>query len=140
MNTLLIRSRTLGCRPTVWYYRDKIHNNWCVLCLQRAARQDDSTVPARDLSPFLGRRCQMMVQCTACGGTHVHEGTLAATGRPGELLVDGRSFPLTAIRALVTVSTPDAEPEPTISRGLYNLAWLSGIALAALTALRLAGF
>ncbi len=94
---------------------------------------------ACDLSPYLGRRCQMMVHCTACGGTQVHEGTLAATGRPGELLVDGRLFPLTAIRALVTVSTPDADPEPTISRGLYNLIWLSGIALTALTALRLAG-
>ena len=96
-------------------------------------------MPACDLSSYLGRRCQMMVHCTACGGTHVHEGTLATTGRPGELLVDGRAFPLSAIRALVMVSTPDAEPEPTISRGLYNLVWLSGIALAALTALRLSG-
>ena len=97
--------------------------------------QDDNIVQTTDLAPFLGRRCQLMVQCTACGRTHVHEGTLGAARRPGELQIAGRTYEVTQVRALV-LAPSDGDAATAVSRSLFNLALFAGLGLALLTAVR----
>lgn len=89
-----------------------------------------------DLAPYLGRRCQVMVQCAACGRTHVHEGTLGAAQRPGELEIAGRNYDVTQVRALVLVPCDGEVATALISRPLVNLALLSGLGLALLALVR----
>lgn len=74
-----------------------------------------------------------MVQCPACGGTHVHEGTVSLASLPGEIQVDGHTYAVGQVRAALALSEPD---KATISRRTYDLVLLSGVALAALSALR----
>ena len=89
-----------------------------------------------DLTPYLGRRCQLMVQCAACGRTHVHEGTLGAASRPGELQIAGRTYEVTQVRALVLAPCEGDASSTLVSRPLFGLALFSGLGLALLTALR----
>ena len=98
--------------------------------------QDDNTVQTLDLAPYLGRRCQMMVQCAACGRTHVHEGTLGTAPRPGELEIAGRNYDVTQVRALVLAPSDGEATTALVSRPLFNLALLSGLALALFTVVR----
>jgi hypothetical protein len=86
-----------------------------------------------DLSPMLGRRCQLMVQCPTCGGTHVHEGTVSLSSLPGEIRVDGHTYSLGQVRAVLALTEPD---DGAIPRRVFDLVFLSGVALAALSALR----
>ncbi|MGE0544620.1 MAG: hypothetical protein AB7R89_31055 [Dehalococcoidia bacterium] len=74
-----------------------------------------------------------MVQCPACGGTHVHEGTVSLASLPGEIQVDGHTYALGQVRAVLALTEPE---RATISRRMYDLVVLSGVALAALSALR----
>jgi hypothetical protein len=74
-----------------------------------------------------------MVQCPACGGTHVHEGTVSLSSLPGEIQVDGHTYSVGQVRAVLALSEPDAA---TISRRMFDLVILSGVAFAALSALR----
>ena len=91
----------------------------------------------RDLSPFIGRHCQLMVDCDACGGTHVHEGTLALARQPGEVQLGGRSYPVHQIRALVDVPATEAAAEGiTISMRAFQMLWQAGLLLAMLAAAR----
>lgn len=91
-----------------------------------------------DLRSFLGHRCQLMVECLACGGTHVHEGMLAAAREPGELQIDGRSYPFNQVRALISAPATEIDPAPAmIARPALDVAVIAGVALAALTVLRL---
>lgn len=75
-----------------------------------------------------------MVQCPACGGTHVHEGTVSLASLPGEIQVDGHTYAVGQVRAALALTEPE---QVTISRRTFDLVLLSGIALAALSALRL---
>ena len=105
--------------------------------LYRVRPSGEKIVRLQDILPYLGRRCQMMVCCDACGGVHVHEGTLAVARKPGEVQLDGRSFTLRQIRALVASPTMDATREDaSISRRAFNLLWQAGVLLAALSAFR----
>jgi hypothetical protein len=90
-------------------------------------------VRSRELNSLLGRRCQLMVHCPACGGTHVHEGTIALARSPGEIQVDGHSYALGQVRAVVTLPEPDGAMIP---RRIFDLAFISGLVLAAFSALR----
>ena len=92
-----------------------------------------------DLAPYFGRRCQMMVQCAACGRTHTHEGTLSAARRPGELAIDGRIYQYAEIRALVLAPVEWDGATAGVSRPSYMATLFAGVALALLCALRLAG-
>jgi hypothetical protein len=74
-----------------------------------------------------------MVECPACGGTHVHEGTIALSSRPGEILLDGHTYSLGQVRAVVTLPESDGVAIP---RPVFDLVFLAGLALAAITALR----
>lgn len=89
-----------------------------------------------DLTPYFGRRCRMMVDCPACGGTHVREGLIARARTPGDLLIDGVSVTFGEVRALVALPASDPE-SPAIDRRLFDLVLLSGVALATMSALRL---
>lgn len=75
-----------------------------------------------------------MVQCAACGGTHVHEGMMSLSPRPGEIEMDGRTYALGQVRAVLALPEADV---PAIPRRVFDLALLSGVALAALSAFRL---
>jgi hypothetical protein len=99
--------------------------------------QDDSSVHTTDLAPYLGRRCQLMVQCAACGRTHVHEGTLGAAARPGELQIAGWTYEVTQVRALVLAPSDGDADTTAIPRAPFNLALVAGLGLALLTALRI---
>jgi hypothetical protein len=99
--------------------------------------QDDSTVRTTDLAPYLGRRCQLMVQCAACGRTHVHEGTLGVAPRPGELQIAGRTYEVSQVRALILAPSDGDANTTLIPRALLNLALFSGLGLALLTAVRI---
>jgi hypothetical protein len=103
-----------------------------------ATTQEDSSVQVTDLAPYLGRRCQLMVQCSACGQTHVHEGTLGVTARPGEVEIVGQVYEFTQVRALV-LAHGDGEPPRAVSRSFFNVVLGSGLVLALLTALRVLG-
>lgn len=94
---------------------------------------------AADLAPFLGRRCQVMVQCAACGRTHTHEGALMATQQPGELSVDGRTYQYTQVRALVLAPVDGEAPAVAVSRPFVVVVIWAGVALALLSAVRLFG-
>jgi hypothetical protein len=96
------------------------------------------TVSATDITPYLGRRCQVMVACPTCGGAHTHEGTLAPARGPGELQLDGQHFALNQIRALVPSQTDDDGDARsiTVSARTFNLVLQAGLLLAALSALR----
>lgn len=65
-------------------------------------------MPSREIAQYLGRRCQVMVSCPACGETHVHEGTLNAARLPGEVQLNGHAYPLAEIRALIASPNADA--------------------------------
>jgi hypothetical protein len=86
-----------------------------------------------DLTALLGRRCQLMVDCSVCGGSHVHEGTVTLARQPGEIDVDGARYPLRDVRAVLAL--PEGESR-TISRAMFDLVLLGGFALAAFSALR----
>ena len=90
----------------------------------------------RDIGPYIGRRCQMMVQCRACGGTHVHEGTLDVARRPGEVQLDGYCFLLSEIRALVAAPLSEGDELRTVNLPRADLLWRALLLLAALSALR----
>lgn len=75
-----------------------------------------------------------MVYCVACGGTHVHEGTISLSPRPGEIQIDGHTYPLGQVRAVLALPEPE---QTAIPRAVFDLALFSGIALAALSAFRL---
>lgn len=96
--------------------------------------EKDSIVVTRELNSLLGHRCQLMVQCPACGGTHVHEGTVSLSSRPGEIQIDGRDYALGQVRAVLALSEPTGTEVP---RRVFDLIFLSGIGLAALSAFRL---
>jgi hypothetical protein len=91
-------------------------------------------VQTRELDSLLGHRCQLMVYCAACGGTHVHEGTISLSPRPGEIQIDGHTYPVGQVRAVLALSEPEGTAVP---RATFDLVLLSGVALAALSALRL---
>ena len=91
-----------------------------------------------DLTALVGRYCQVMIDCRACGRLHVHEGTVSLAREPGAIVVDGRSLPLGQVRALVAVPAPELE-SAAIPRRLVDLAFVGGLALTALTLLRLLG-
>lgn len=74
-----------------------------------------------------------MVHCPACGGTHVHEGTVSLSSLPGEIQVDGHTYSLGQVRAVLALSEPD---EAAVSRRTFDLVFLAGVGFAALTALR----
>lgn len=94
-------------------------------------------MPTNDLTPYIGRRCQLMVDCPACGGTHVREGLIARARTPGDLLIDGFAVTPGDVRALVALPVGDVDG-PEVDRRVFNLVVLSGLALAAVSALRLA--
>ncbi|MGE3597974.1 MAG: hypothetical protein AB7N70_20710 [Dehalococcoidia bacterium] len=52
---------------------------------------------------------------------------------PGEIQVDGHTYALGQVRAVLALTEPE---RATISRRMYDLVVLSGVALAALSALR----
>ena len=89
-----------------------------------------------ELAPYLGRRCQVMVECDACGGTHTHEGTLAAARKPGELEIDGRTYPYGRVRALVLAPSEGEGAELGVPRTAWNVALIAGVALAVVEVLR----
>ena len=96
----------------------------------------DSTVWLHELTALVGRYCQVMVDCPACGRLHVHEGTVSLAREPGAITVDGRSLPLGQVRAVLAV--PPSENEGVgIPRRVVDLAFVGGLAFAALTLLRL---
>jgi hypothetical protein len=77
-----------------------------------------------------------MVRCGACGGSHVHEGTLSLARNPGEIEMGGHRYALLDVRALVALPEPDGH-EVAVPRSVFDLALLGGLALAAYTAARL---
>jgi hypothetical protein len=100
--------------------------------------QDEPAMRLQDIAPYLGRRCQMMVECPVCGGTHVHEGTLGVARQPGEVEVAGHAYSLGQIRALTPA--PGAEPLDrtlAIPRPLFDLVWQAGLLLLGLSAARI---
>lgn len=82
---------------------------------------------------MLGRRCQLMVQCSVCGGAHVHEGTVSLARQPGEIEVGGARFALRDVRAVLALPEPEGTVVP---RRIVDLVLLGGLALAAFSALR----
>ncbi len=42
-----------------------------------------------EMKPFLGRPCQVVVRCRACGGRHTRHGQLKPGQRDGDLLLSG---------------------------------------------------
>jgi hypothetical protein len=90
-------------------------------------------VPANDLASLLGHRCQLMVNCTVCGGVHVHEGTVSLARQPGEIEVGGHAYPVGQVRAVVTLPEPDGFAIP---RRVFDLAFLGGLALVAFNVFR----
>jgi len=89
-----------------------------------------------EIAPYLGRRCRMMVQCPACGSTHVHEGTLNVAAQPGEVQLDGHAYAVGQIRALTAAGPEPADDRRGIPRPLFNLLWQAGLLLMALSAAR----
>jgi hypothetical protein len=89
-----------------------------------------------EIAPYLGRRCRMMVQCPACGNTHVHEGTLAAAALPGEVQLDGHAYAISRIRALTAAGPEPAGRQRVVPPSLMNLVWQVGLLLMALSAAR----
>jgi len=77
-----------------------------------------------------------MVECDACGGTHTHEGTLAAARKPGELEIDGRTYPYGRVRALVLAPSEGEGAELGVPRTAWNVALIAGVALAVVEVLR----
>jgi hypothetical protein len=79
-----------------------------------------------------------MVQCQACGGTHVHEGTLNVSRQPGEVQLGGQQFTLNQIRALAPAPVLErpAESGVALPGWAFNLLLQAGIALTALSLLR----
>jgi hypothetical protein len=77
-----------------------------------------------------------MVRCGACGGSHVHEGTLSLARNPGEIEMDGHRYAVLDVRALVALPEPDGR-EVAISRSVFDLVLLGGLALAVYSAARL---
>lgn len=91
-----------------------------------------------DITPYLGRRCRVMVDCAICGGTHVHEGTLSIARQPGAIAVGGHTYSLGQIRALATAPGADPLPETRgVPRPLFDLVWQAGLLLMGLSAARL---
>jgi hypothetical protein len=86
-----------------------------------------------DITALIGQRCQLMVQCSVCGGAHVHEGTVSLARQPGEIEVGGARVTLDDVRAVLAL--PDAEGK-VVSRKVFDLVLLGGFALAAFSALR----
>lgn len=89
-----------------------------------------------EIAPYLGRRCRMMVQCPACGGTHVHEGKLDAAALPGEVRLDGHAYAVGQIRALTATGPEPADHKRGIPRQVFDLLWQAGVLLMALSAAR----
>jgi hypothetical protein len=77
-----------------------------------------------------------MVHCGACGGSHVHEGTVSLAREPGEIEVDGHRLAVMDVRALVALPDQDGR-DATIARSVFDLVLLGGLALAAHSAARL---
>jgi hypothetical protein len=89
-----------------------------------------------EIAPYLGRRCRMMVQCPACGGTHVHEGTLDVAPLPGEVQLDGHAYAIGQIRALTSAGSEPGRRERGVPRPVFDLVWQAGLLLMALSAAR----
>jgi len=75
-----------------------------------------------------------MVQCNACGGVHVHEGTVSLAHQPGEIEVDGHRYALRDVRAVIALPEPEGAAIP---RATFDLMLVGGLALAALSVLQL---
>lgn len=91
-------------------------------------------MPSREIAPYLGRRCQVMVSCPACGETHVHEGTLNAARQPGEVQLDGRAYPLSEIRALIASPGAEAPSAWRVSDRVMTALWQAATLLMCLSA------
>ncbi len=90
-----------------------------------------------ELTQFVGRHCQVMVDCPACGRTHGHEGKLALSRRPGEIEVDGHVFDLTEVRALHPAPVSETESHGfTISAPMLRFAIQAMFILSMLVAFR----
>jgi len=94
-------------------------------------------MPLHDVVPYLGSRCQVMLRCLACGGTHTHDGTLTAGRGPGELQLGSVTFRVDQVRALVQeVRHAEQGADTTVfARQTVNLLLQGGFLLAALSAL-----
>jgi hypothetical protein len=91
-------------------------------------------MPLQDLTPYLGQRCQVMLDCAVCGRTHTHEGTLAISRRPGEFELGGHTFDLSQIRALHP--TLEQRSDAIILSGrAVSLLWQAALLLAAFSLL-----
>lgn len=90
-----------------------------------------------ELTQFVGRHCQVMVDCPACGRTHGHEGKLALSRRPGEIEVDGHVFELTEVRALNPAPVSEGDSNGIlISAPVLRFAIQAMVILSMLAALR----
>ena len=74
-----------------------------------------------------------MVNCQACGRTHVHEGTLAVSRQAGEVQLNEQKFMLSQIRALSAVPVLDSSDGASISGRAFGLLWQVVLLLAALS-------
>ena len=74
-----------------------------------------------------------MVNCQACGRTHVHEGTLAVSHQAGEVQLNEQQFMLSQIRALAPVPVLETSEAASISGWAFRLLWQVVLLLAALS-------
>lgn len=83
-----------------------------------------------ELQPFLGRDCNAVVRCRACGREHTLNGRLTAGATRGDLLLSGCSY---SPDDFVSISSSCEERRPSLSAlSSWMLPYL-GVAAALVT-------
>jgi len=84
----------------------------------------------KEVEPFLGRECSVVVNCRACGNTHARTGLLTRGGHDGEVMLSGVVYSIddllsiSADAARSTFILPIARALPYLGLAAGVLSWI----------------